>query len=393
MFSSLIFSRVEALAAKLPASASEIDELLGVVIEVLKRRFDAYLIDIMWEHKQGARTELRAVKMFETEKHGYESRPIYETGKNLGAPDSLTGWCYEHNDGIWIVDEDGLARDKQHINLWGTRATDVIPADTIYEYNQKRMHTEICYPLRIYMNNAEWNRAAGVLNIEIPHAIYPSGTGREYVIKAASVIEQLQNRRLAAETANRFARQAMQQLLTHHASLSDEPGLVPTAFVARPMRTPGADNLVAWIEACLRERGIRCLLGQANDTITEEIFKDIRSSHFGVVVSTGYNRNVLFEWGYLRGAGKPIIRLHATQGDSENDFFDVQSEKRWPLCAEGKQITKEGVASQLGQALDLMMKQKDELGELLTAANKGRAVKVPGRQPLRRTKKDQADQK
>src|SRR5262249_45227326 len=154
-----------------------------------------YLVDIMWETGQGHRTELKAVQMAESERHGYKSRPIYRKSNDIGVPDSLTGWCYEHDQPVWIVDRKGLSRKSSYVNLWHQEAKPV-PADTIFEYNQAKICTEICFPLRTSVDT-EWSRAAGVLNIEIRQFVYPSAFGKRFVHEAASVIEQLQNQSLS----------------------------------------------------------------------------------------------------------------------------------------------------------------------------------------------------
>jgi hypothetical protein len=279
----------------------------------------------------------------------------------------LTGWSYENDQAVWIVDPKGLRRHKEYENQWSATARR-IPRGTIYEYNKRaKICTEICHPLRSYGHNGS-RRAAGVLNIELSEPIYPSAIARRFISKFSKVIEQLQNRRLASQTSEGYAREAIQQLTELKATLADdEPGFRPKAFVAMPMSTPSAKKMGQWVEEGLRSRGIHCAWPTGNGDITEAIWKNIRTAHLGVVISTGFNPNVMYEWGYLLACKKPIIRLHSKESADEKDPFDVASGRRRVLNALGEEVTKESVLRNLNTAIDELHHDNSELAELLNA--------------------------
>src|SRR6185295_12089694 len=56
-----LLSKIEAFAARTPTVSEDIDEILDHIVYITKRQFDAALVDIMWESKQGHRTELQLV--------------------------------------------------------------------------------------------------------------------------------------------------------------------------------------------------------------------------------------------------------------------------------------------------------------------------------------------
>jgi hypothetical protein len=358
MTASSIFAKLEALAAKTPG-LDDIDDMLKFVIDVLRAQFDAYLIDIVWEDRQGQSTVLKAVKMFESEKNQFRGRPLYNERKTPGKPDSLMGWCYEHNTPVWIVDPKGLRSKNQYKNWWVERyehADDSdIPANTIFKYNKKMMRTEICYPLRMYIDPRWQSRAAGVLNIEILTEAYPTGTNMDAIRKAATVIEQLQCRRLAFQTADIFSKGALNELRAVREAIQRdrEPSLIDlAAFIARPMSQDGAGDLERWIEDELRKLQIKCFKGSGPDRIIDHIHGQMRAAHFGIVVSMDYNPNVMYEWGYMAAAGKPIIRLHSKMPPHQTQPFNIAGVK-WHAITEapGEVPTKELVGLRLREAV------------------------------------------
>jgi hypothetical protein len=360
-----LLSRVSSFAARTPSDADEILEVLQLLIDIVQQQFEAYLVDVVWETGQGRRTELKVVKMRERESHGYNSRPIYAGGDKGGPPNSLTAWCYERAEPIWIVDPKGLKRKLEYRNLWSGHAS-TIPPNTIYEYNQsEKIRTEICYPLSTSVD-PDWRRAAGVLNIELCDLVYPTAFGRQFVQDASSVIQQLQHRSLSFRNASSYSKDALEKFRDLKAKIiKDEPGFVPSAFVALPMSTPGAKNMRKWIESTLKLRGIKCTWPETAAEITDRIWENIRTSHFGIVVSTGFNKNVLLEWGFLLGCRKPVIRLHSIHGDGEKDPFDVATVQKWMLNSPGEEVTEASVVEVLNNALDVLIRTNKELREVI----------------------------
>ena len=364
--SSPLLSKLVAFAARTPSSKEHIDEILQYIMKFLRHQFEAYLIDIMWEDKQAKEVELRALAMLETENNGYNSRRVYLNRESV--PDSLMGWCYVYSKPIWIIDEDKLSKDKSYLNQYDESGIEEIPEGTLFEYNRRAMKTEICVPLQSKISEG-WKRTAGVLNIESPEMILPTNRARELLYTSARVIEQLHNRMLVLKSAEECSRREMEAIRKIGSSFEREmnrhPNLRLCAFVVRAFGAPVAQDIYKWIKQELRERCIQVVEIQTNDRLVPEMWTSIQSCHFGVVVSTGFNRNVMLEWGYLLGCGKPVIRLHQVQGDKETDPFDVSGTKRFEYADRGENPSEKGVREAGAKGINAMVRSRTDIRELL----------------------------
>jgi hypothetical protein len=333
----------------------------------VKYLFDAYLVDFVWEKDQGKNVQLSPVKMLETEKHGYNTRPVYI--KNGDQPDSLTAWCYLHGTPVWICDDERLSRKNEYANLFTDNQSEQIPANTIYEYNKRDIKTEICIPLH-NTQDKNWKRAAGVLNIECTHKLMPSGRAREVLWDTGNMLEFLHNRQMTLEPANDWAKDEYDRIrqLSDESHLTLHPRLKPSAFIAYPWGEQGAQEIVKWVTEYLKKCGVSVLAEAAS---TEQkrltVLKQLRASNFGVVVTTGFNKNVLFEFGFLIGARKPIIRLHQDQGARETDHFNLEDFHQFSYAKTGENATRDGVHSALKEGMKALMDSNEEMRDLLYA--------------------------
>ncbi len=357
-----LLSKIETLAARTPTDPVEIDNIIDLMVEIIRRHFDAYLVDIMWESAQGCNTELVLIATHETEPNGYTSRSVYNKTRK---PNSLTGYAYENDREVWIVDSEGLMREKVYENEWMQNSSPV-PENTIYEYNTESIIcTEICHPLRVTVHEKK-TRAAGVLNIELREPIYPSKMAMDFTSAVASVIEQLLNRKHAAQNADQYARAAVKEISILRTTMGAHyAGFIPKCFVAMNFSTPFALEIRQWLDEVLVLRGIQCLWPDTNDDITDAIWSNIKAAHFGIVISTTFNRNVMLEWGYMMGCEKPIIRLHHPSGDKEQSPFDVNNIKCWKLSNPGGSFNKDSVIKVLNEAIDQLMKDNKEIAALV----------------------------
>ena len=347
--------KLNALAARTPSDSDEIKEMLDYVMRILEHQFNAYLVDIMWEDKQAKDVELRALAMRESERRGYTSRRVFTSRET---PDSLTGWCYVNNRGVWITDPHGLSKDKAYENRFEPRDGTVIPEGTIYEYNENRMRTEICVPLEVTMEERGWTRTAGVLNIESQEVIPPTTHARDVARLCANVVEQLCNRNLQLRPAKEWWKRELNELRALGASF-EEPTVVLSAFVVRPFQET---TVYDGVRQALRNRGIRELTIATTDQITSELWKCIRASHFGVVVSTGYNPNVLLEWGYLLGCKRPVIQLHQPATKDESAPFDVAGTMRYEYAQAGETPSAQEVCRQTEHGIDAIRGRQEFKG-------------------------------
>jgi predicted nucleotide-binding protein len=321
----------------------------------------------MWEHKQGKAVELLALKMHETEKHQYTSRRVYLSDNGL--PDSLTGWCYINGEDVWIVDEEGISRDKEYDNLVDNSSTMAsrIPQGTVFEYNREKIRTEICVPLRINIHGTT-SRTAGVLNIEARRLLMPSNQARSFAQRAANTIEQLQNWRIALKAAEEWHKSEMHDLrdlmLSYKKREKESPNLYLSAFVVRSFGHVAADKIYTYVKQELEAQKIIINEVATANEISMAIWREIDSSHFGVVISTSYNRNVLLEWGYLLGSSKPVIVLHQPTGDREQPPFDVSGTMFFEYAGAGADPAEDTVRGKLRDGIKAMLKSHDELRAL-----------------------------
>jgi hypothetical protein len=370
MKSTPLLEKLESLSARTPASRKEIKELFESVTELLRHHFNAYCIDIVWEVKQAEEVELRVVHMYETETYAFDERPRPVYQKRGEPPSSMTALCYAHGEEIWIVDQEGLSTQKPFKNIYPKRdkqAENVkeIPKGIYYEYNQlEKIKTEICIPLKSKMES-DWTRTAGVLNIESTEMIFPTPHAIALANSTARIIEQLQIRKLAIESADEWAGHEMKEMrgiLNSFGSIKDSlPTLQLSVFVARPFGTSSADNIYGWTKKYFESNKIRVLEIDTPGDLQLGIWKAIKSCHFGIVVSTGFNHNDLIEWGYLLGCGKPVIRLHQVEQQSESEPFDIEGTRRFEYAQRGEAPTEDGVCKALQQAMDAMQSSKDKL--------------------------------
>jgi hypothetical protein len=352
---------LESLAARTPDS-DDIDRVLDYAVAILKQQFSAYTIDIMWEAGQGRHAHLVALKVDETERHGYDRRPVYRTDSN--APSSLTSWCYENDHPVWLIDHDGLRSDKQYRNL--LRPGETIAPDTIFAYNKEVIRTEVCWPLQIEVKR-EVPKTAGVLNIESTHSINPTKEARGLVVAAARVIAQLITRRITAESARRGTAEAIKEMEKLMVNLHVEPTLHPAAFLALPMSMPGATQIAGWIRQVLQSRGNGIRLVSADNTVgrvTTTLDADVRRSNFAVVVSTTYNPNVMWEWGVVTGHGRPVVRLHQVHSADEKQPFDVADARAYYYAHPSEQLDEGKFKAVLNEALDVLETERTDLAAL-----------------------------
>jgi len=355
-------ARLESLAARTPDS-DDIDRVLDHAIAILKQQFTAYTIDIMWESGQGRHTHLVAIKIDESfEQHGYDSRALYHPESH--SPSSLTGWCYENDRSVWLIDKDGLRSDKAYRNLL---RNDIVPANTIYAYNKARpICTEVCWPLRIEVKKGVY-KAAGVLNIESTQIVNPTEEAQGLVRAAARVIAQLITRRITAESARKRTAEAIEEMGRLAANLNGESTLHPMAFLALPMGIPGARDIVTWVRETLLARGNGIHLVSADETtgrIVGSLYSAVRRSNFAIVISTDYNPSVMWEWGFIAGNGRPIVRLHQEQGGVEKPPFDIADVRAWSYAAPGEAVDKAKFVRVLNDSLDALEKQDSGLASL-----------------------------
>jgi hypothetical protein len=335
------------------------------LLEVLQEQFGAATLDIMWEENNAEDTRLKPIRMREfntklriKEQHGF-------VGLKVSDQHSVVGFCWRNNSPIWIYDERGLRKAHAYLNhfqAFEARVVPRVPKNTFYPYNRSTTKTEVCYPLRV------GQRAAGVLNLEFLDVVKPNYRAVTLLIRSASLIASVHARILADQTLSlrdlRALSDAKEEAKVHGI------GVIPTAFVAYPMKGPSS-RVGALVMKYLEERDIRVLVPakRTNDRIMEQLEADMDRCHFAVVVTSGFNPNVLFEWGYLRAAGKEIIRLHAPENTSEHDPFDVAGTNRIEIrFDEQGKVNEKSLLQELGGSIKLFQQRTHHLSDLFRGA-------------------------
>jgi hypothetical protein len=302
---------LKALLAKMPGNEGAINELRNHTFKVVKADLETFLLDLMWEDKQPA-TELVVAKTSEGVHLNFQGADLAYSGRQQPAKPSLIRWVYENNKPVWITDPDGISPGKDYLNSWahGTGTEIVIPKGTIWQYVPPKtpMKTEICYPLRVPAGE-HGHRCAGVLNIELEHLFASSDRGMRYVDTASGILNSLMCLQHGIDISAGSTDAVLSDLRDMIGATPTDLSPIPKAFISRPMSQPDSDRLTGYIERALNRFGVRCFRGVEAGPINAEVMQQIRASHFGVVVSTGYIENVLLEWGALAGTGKPVIEF------------------------------------------------------------------------------------
>ncbi|HXC57507.1 MAG TPA: hypothetical protein VNU97_19565 [Rhizomicrobium sp.] len=327
-----LFTIMHMLAARMPNDRGTISDLGDIVWDLIRANLDTFLLDLMWENQEPA-TELTVVKTSEGEAHNFKAIEVNYPGRKRPAEPSLIRWVYEHDKPVWIVDKDGISPKKDYTNSWSHgKGTEIIPSKTIMRYvEHKPMRTEICYPLRVARRGGGL-RAAGVLNIELEDVFHPSDVAIRYIENASAILNYLQCLLHGIDMSHAYTEIALNELRALAPAFELEPGPIPTAFISRPMSHTDSERLTGMIERALRKRGVRYLKGPKAGNIGAGIIEQIRASHFGVVVSTGYLPNVIMEWGALAGAGKPVIEFHGRhEGEPAPPAVVPPNDLRCPL--------------------------------------------------------------
>ncbi len=372
-------STLEALSAELPFDENAMRVVFDDLVRVMQVQFNAYMVDILWESGQGIGAHLRPVAVHDVENPDYSGHSVYRNGR----AQSLTGLCFDKGTPIWITDQNGLGTKSEYHNSVDSELS-LLASDAFWKYNQNAtIRTEVCWP--IHVGERDFSRTAGVLNLEMTARMLPNPRAIQLLRQVETIVSRMQTRIAHHESLLRLASHAVSTYLVplaRNALSKIEPSVRLTAFVAYPMTDRESCQIVGHVHDWLRSRRIHFEepMDVAAERIDQSVFDCIRRAHFGIAITSGFNRNVVLELGFMFGANKKAIRLHSSRGDSEQDPFDLLTFKTYEIPYRGETIDKSTLKKRLASGLRAIAKEDSTINALLSKLVGEEAARKSGQQ-------------
>ncbi len=231
---------------------------------------------------------------------------------------SLWSWVYRYRQPVWI--EDIKSKDLKKPAKNEATGEDIDPL-----YLNIFQDTDSIMAVPLIFRDVTW----GIYSIELPI----SGKFTEEVLDVleriaksiALIIWKADTFELnQGQTAN-----AIRLFTDSILEYGFQENLTPyrSGFIARPF-TPEFNNLEACVTNFLEKRQIqarRYVYRQGTGIVIEDIMRQIRSSHFGIIDVTSLNPNVMVELGMFMVLRKKFLILRRQGDTTELPPFDIRS--------------------------------------------------------------------
>jgi len=329
-----LIRRLESLTLSVDnVSKQEAKRILGAVNDRLASALSAHLVDLYWHQPARDGVILNPFAGCDKNTGRGEPKPYYVTEESQG----IWRWVYHRKETMFIEDilakkpfPDGVRNEvtgqierleARHLDFF--RDTDAIVA------------------VPLFFKEVVW----GIYSVEWPK---PGGQYRPSVQETVRVLQELsrtaatilwkadafeENRGQTERAINTFCERIQED------GADDFLSAYKFAFVARPFQ-PEFNPVETCLRNALEPKGVRAHayshpIGQP--FVIEDIMKQVRAAHFGIIDITGHNPNVLLELGTMASLGKRRVILRR-KGDRGASPFNLKDEYVLEYALEGGQM-------------------------------------------------------
>ncbi len=308
-----MLSELEKLSLTLDTlTKPEAERILNAVNKVFVNMLNPHIIDLIWKEEGRNGVILRPfISSYDTSRRG-GAKP-YQVGENVT---SIWTWVYRYRQPVWV--ENLRSKDLKKPVKNEATGEDIDPL-----YLNIFSDTDSIMAVPLIFRDVIW----GIYAIELPI----SGKFSDEVL---DLLERI-SRPIAlviwkADTFDLNQKQTTDAIRLFTDSILEygfQEILTPyrSGFIARPF-TPEFNSLEAQVQNFLEKRQIQArhyVYRQGTGIVIEDIMRQVRSSHFGIIDVTGFNPNVMIELGMFMVLRKKFLVLRR-QGDTTVLPFDIR---------------------------------------------------------------------